>query len=60
MDRVEKILDTISILLTIIVIVGFIWFVNAFKEMLNECRCLQLSISDFYQDESCKKYWKYR
>lgn len=60
MDRIEKILNIISILLIIILMIGTIWFTNEFKEMLNDCRCLQLPISDFYQDESCKKYWKYR
>ena len=34
-----------------------ILFLIAFKEMLNDHRCYNLPLNEFYQDEKCSKYW---
>lgn len=59
MNRLNKILDVLGIILIILITIGAIWFIVEFKEMLNDYRCSQLPINEFFQDESCKKYWRY-
>lgn len=46
---------TITIL--ILSVIFMIWFVLEFKEMLNDHRCYNLPINEFYQDKKCERYW---
>ena len=60
MNILNKILDVLGIILIILITLGAIWFIVEFKEMLNDYRCSQLPLNEFFQDESCEKYWRYR
>lgn len=60
MDKLEKIVNIISAILLVIIVVIIIVFIFAFKEMMNDYRCSQLLLNEFFQDEKCERYWKYR
>ena len=60
MDKLEKAMNVAIILVLIFMIIFFIWFIIATKEMLNDYRCSQLPINEFFQDEKCERYWGYR
>lgn len=60
MDKLEKILNVLGIITIILITIGAIWFVIEFKEMMNDYRCSQLPINEFFQDEKCERYWGYR
>jgi hypothetical protein len=60
MDKLEKLLSVLGIIIIILITIGVIWFVVEVKEMLNDYRCSQLSINEFFQDEKCERYWRYR
>lgn len=56
----EKILDIVIILVVFLIVCGLIWFFFEVKEMLNDYRCTNLPINEFFQDEKCEKYWRYQ
>lgn len=56
-ERVIKVLFYITISLIIIL---EIIFIIEFKEMLNDHRCYNLPLNEFFQDKKCEKYWRYR
>lgn len=60
MNKLEKVLSILGIMLIILIAIGFIWFIIEVKEMLNDYRCSQLPINEFFQDEKCERYWGYR
>ena len=60
MDRIEKILNVIGIAMIVLITIGIIWFIIDFKEMLNDHRCYELPINEFFQDKKCEKYWRYK
>jgi len=60
MKKSDKILTVLGVLATIIVLGVIIWFVVEFKEMLNDYRCSNLPLNEFFQDKECEKYWRYR
>lgn len=60
MDKLEKLLSVLGIIIIILITIGVIWFVVEVKEMLNDYRCSQLPINEFFQDEKCESYWRYR
>lgn len=60
MDKLEKFLSVLGIIIIILITIGVIWFVVEVKEMLNDYRCSQLPINEFFQDEKCERYWRYR
>jgi len=60
MDKLEKLLSVLWIIIIILITIGVIWFVVEVKEMLNDYRCSQLPINEFFQDEKCERYWRYR
>lgn len=60
MNRLNKILDVLGIILIILITIGAICFIVEFKEMINDYRCSQLPINEFFQDEKCERYWRYR
>ena len=60
MDKLEKLLNVLGIIIIILITIGDIWFVVEVKEMLNDYRCSQLPINEFFQDEKCERYWRYR
>ncbi|CDE07933.1 MAG: hypothetical protein KIC90_04620 [Firmicutes bacterium] len=60
MDKLEKLLSVLGIIIIILITIGVIWFVVEVKEMLNDYRCSQLPINEFFQDEKCERYWRYR
>lgn len=60
MDKLEKLLSVLGIIIIILITIGVLWFVVEVKEMLNDYRCSQLPINDFFQDEKCERYWRYR
>lgn len=56
-EKADKILN-IAAIITIILFISFIiFFIIAFKEMLNDHRCYNLPLNEFYQDKKCEKYW---
>lgn len=59
MDKLEKLLSVLGIIIIILITIGVLWFVVEVKEMLNDYRCSNLPLNEFFQDESCKKYWRY-
>lgn len=60
MNKLEKVLSILGIMLIILITIGAIWFIIEVKEMLNDYRCSQLPINEFFQDEKCERYWGYR
>ncbi len=60
MNKLEKVLNAATIFLTILIIVLIIIFILIFKEMLNDYRCSQLPLNEFFKDKQCERYWKYR
>lgn len=60
MDKFEKVLSIISAVFLVIVIAAIIIFIFIFKEMLNDYRCSQLPLNEFFQDKQCERYWRYR
>lgn len=60
MNKLEKVLSVLGIITIILITIGAIWFVFEVKEMLNDYRCSQLPIKDFFEDEKCENYWRYR
>lgn len=53
----EKICNVFLIFGIITIIVFIIIFIIAFKEMLNDYRCNNMPLNEFYQDKKCEKYW---
>lgn len=60
MDKLEKILNVLGIIVAIVYTIGTIWFVFEVKEMMNDYRCNQLPLNEFFQDKKCEKYWRYK
>lgn len=60
MNKLEKILNVIGIITIIIMLIFIIWFVIEFKEMLNDHRCYNLPLNEFYQDKKCERYWDFK
>ena len=60
MNKLEKVLSILGIMLIILITIGAIWFIIEVKEMLNDYRCSQLPINEFFQEEKCERYWGYR
>ena len=60
MDKLEKAITILGIIVIIAIIIFAIWFVIEFKEMLNDHRCYNLPLNEFYQDEKCERYWDFR
>lgn len=60
MSKLEKVLNVLGFITIILITIGAIWFIFEVKEMLNDYRCSQLPINEFFQDEMCQKYWRYR
>ena len=58
MDKLEKLLSVLGIIIIILITIGVLWFVVEVKEMLNDYRCSQLPINEFFQDEKCERYWR--
>lgn len=56
----EKMVNMFLILGIISIVVFIIFFIIQFKEMLNDYRCSQLPINEFFQDKKCERYWRYR
>ena len=57
MEKLEKILKIMTITFLILSVIFIIWFILEFKEMLNDHRCYNLPINEFYQDKKCEMYW---
>lgn len=53
----KKICNVFLIFGIITIIVFIIIFIIAFKEMLNDYRCYNMPLNEFYQDKKCEKYW---
>lgn len=60
MNKLEKAINILGIIVIIAIIIFAIWFVIEFKEMLNDYRCYNLPLNEFYQDEKCERYWDFR
>ena len=59
-EKISKALEITGIITIVIVIITIILFLIAFKEMLNDHRCYNLPLNEFYQDKKCEKYWNMR
>lgn len=59
-DKLDKTLEIIAIITIILYIVFVIFFIIEFKEMMNDHRCHNLPLNEFYQDKKCEKYWDMR
>ena len=57
MNKLEKVLNIMGIITIIVILIFTIWFILEFKEMLNDHRCYNLPINEFYQDKKCERYW---
>ncbi len=53
----KKILIILFTICSVLVITFIIWFILEFKEMLNDHRCYNLPLNEFYQDKKCERYW---
>lgn len=59
-DKLDKTLEIIAIITIILYIAFVIFFTIEFKEMMNDHRCYNLPLNEFYQDKKCEKYWDMR
>lgn len=59
MNKLEKILNVLAVITVIAILIFIIWFVIEFKEMLNDHRCYDLPLNEFYQDKKCERYWDF-
>lgn len=59
MNKLEKILNVMGIITIIVILIFTIWFVIEFREMLNDHRCYNLPLNEFYQDKKCERYWDF-
>lgn len=59
-EKADKILNIAAIITIILFITFILFFIIAFKEMLNDHRCYNLPLNEFFQDEKCSKYWRYK
>lgn len=55
----NEILIYILIALVSVTLLVFIWFMIEFKGMINDYRCSNLPINQFYQEKKCQSYWRY-
>lgn len=60
MEKLEKILKIMTITILILSVIFIIWFILEFKEMLNDHRCYNLPLNEFYQDKKCERYWDFK
>lgn len=60
MGKLEKSMNMLIVVVLIFMTIFFIWFAIETKEMLNDYRCSNLPLNEFFQDKKCEKYWKYR
>lgn len=56
-DKIEKIIGISAIIIGIVMCIGIIIFAIEFAEMLNDHRCNNLPLNEFYQDKKCERYW---
>lgn len=54
MDKLEKLLSVLGIIIIILITIGVLWFVVEVKEMLNDYRCSQLPINEFFRMKNVK------
>lgn len=54
MNKLEKVLNIMGIITIIVILIFTIWFVVEFREMLNDHRCYNLPLNEFYQDKNVK------
>ncbi len=59
-DKIEKIIGISAIIIGIVMCIGIIIFAIEFAEMLNDHRCYNLPLNEFYKDKKCEKYWRNR
>lgn len=59
-EKIDKALEIAMIIVFVTVCIAGIIFLIAFKEMLNDHRCYNLPLNEFYQDKKCEKYWDMR
>lgn len=60
MNKLEKVLNIMGIITIIVILIFTIWFVVEFREMLNDHRCYNLPLNEFYQDKKCERYWDFK
>lgn len=60
MEKYEKVITIAGIITVIVVLVFIIIFAFHFIEMLNDHRCYNLPLNEFYQDERCERYWDFK
>lgn len=56
-EKNDRALEVAIFLTLILFCIGTILFLIAFKEMLNDHRCYNLPLNEFYKDQKCEKYW---
>lgn len=56
-NKLKVILITLSVLLALLVVGGIAYEIYDF---MNDYRCSTMPINEFFQDNRCKKYWRYR
>lgn len=60
MEKVERVLTILAITFVSMILIFIIWFIFEFIEMLNDHRCYELPLNEFYQDKRCERYWNYK
>lgn len=60
MNKLEKVLNIMGVITIIVILIFTIWFVIEFREMLNDHRCYNLPLNEFYQDKKCERYWDFK
>lgn len=56
----KKILIILFTICSVLVITFIIWFILEFKEMLNDHRCYNLPLNEFYQDKKMRKILEFK
>ncbi len=53
----KKILEIATIMICVAICLALIIFFCTFLEMLNDYRCYNLPLNEFFQDKRCERYW---
>ena len=53
----KKILEIATIMICVAICLVLIIFFCTFLEMLNDYRCYNLLLNEFFQDKRCERYW---
>nr|DAU50661.1 MAG TPA: hypothetical protein [Caudoviricetes sp.] len=56
-EKIDEVLEIIVTIACTFIVIAIIIFIIEFKEMLNDHRCYNLPLNEFFKDKRCERYW---